>query len=468
MAIDQPEQSAQQHQGIIDWVSTNMGARVTEIRRQRRWRPVWRVDAEKDGVAIPLLFKGTRAWDDIPFPLENEYRVMQVLQANGIPVPLLHGLCQYPKAIVMSWVKGGRDPGLVVEALENKSEISPDRWQASLRYMEILAKMHSIDPAEFVAAGCEMPVGDAAKQLNLFQRFHSMYEDKKLDDPFIEFCTVWLRRNVPKHRSMVTFCTGDCGQFLSDGPQLTAVIDMEVGHLADHFADLACFRGRHPVENMGDVKALFDHYAKSLGQPLDLDAVAYQTVVFLVYALFTPLFGLKEPSPGGDWVEGAIQVAFIGRRAAEAMAEILAVELDDQFQLPTPRATPMETLALDKLISEIDRLPLSDSLVDWQRSTIASIPRYLRNQLHYGAWAQQQELDELVDFLGYRPTDVVEADKALSAFIRQAGPELDTRLLKLFHRRLLRLCHVIAGPNPPRDHLVLMKVEPILQHRRHA
>jgi len=38
MTIDQPEQSAQQHQGIIDWVSTNMGARVTEIRRQRRWR----------------------------------------------------------------------------------------------------------------------------------------------------------------------------------------------------------------------------------------------------------------------------------------------------------------------------------------------------------------------------------------------------------------------------------------------
>jgi hypothetical protein len=161
-------------------------------------------------------------------------------------------------------------------------------------------------------------------------------------------------------------------------------------------------------------------------------------------------------------------VAFIGRRAAEAMAEIRAVELDDQFQLPTPRATPMETLALDKLISEIDRLPLSDSLVDWQRSTIASIPRYLRNQLHYGAWAQQQELDELVDFLGYRPTDVVEADRALSAFVRQAGPELDIRLLKLFHRRLLRLCHVITGPNPPRDHLVLMKVEPILQHRRHA
>src|ERR1700728_2419652 len=113
MTIDQNEESARQNQAIIDWVAKNMGARVTQIRRQRRWRTVWRVDADKDGVAMPLLFKGTRAWDDIPFPLENEYRVMQVLEANGIPVPSLHGLCDDPKASVMYWVKGGRDPGLV-------------------------------------------------------------------------------------------------------------------------------------------------------------------------------------------------------------------------------------------------------------------------------------------------------------------------------------------------------------------
>src|SRR5271170_6229143 len=193
MTLDKAELSAKQHQGIRDWVSKNLGARVTGIHRQRRWRPVWRVDAEKDGVAIPLLFKGTRAWDDIPFPLENEYRVMQVLQANGIPVPPLHGLCQYPKAIVMSWVKGGRDPGLVVEALENKSEISPDRWQASLKYMEILAKMHSIDPQQFVDVGCIMPAGEQDISLNGYERFYKMYKDNNLDDPFLEFCTTWLR-----------------------------------------------------------------------------------------------------------------------------------------------------------------------------------------------------------------------------------------------------------------------------------
>src|ERR1700761_942382 len=174
MTLDKAELSARQHKGIADWVAKHLGARVTGIHRQRRWRPVWRVDAEKNGVAMPLLFKGTRAWDDIPFSLDHEYRVMQVLEANGIPVPPLHGMCEEPKAIVMSWMKGGRDPGLVVEALESTSKITPDRWQASLRYMEALAKMHSIDTAKFVAAGCEMPVGDAKKQLNLYDRFHRM------------------------------------------------------------------------------------------------------------------------------------------------------------------------------------------------------------------------------------------------------------------------------------------------------
>jgi hypothetical protein len=215
---------------------------------------------------------------------------------------------------------------------------------------------------------------------------------------------------------------------------------------------------------MGDVRALFDHYAKALGQPLDLHAIAYQTVVFLVYALFTPLFAMYEPSPGGDWVEGAIQVAFIGRRAAEAMAEILNLELDDHLQLPSPRPTPEEDLALNKLISEIDRLELSESFAEWQRATIASIPSYLRNQLHYGVWVQNEELDELAPILGHRPATVVEADKALSAFVRQAGAEFDTRLLRLFYRRLLRRCHVIAGPDAPADHLVLMKVEPMLRN----
>lgn len=462
MTDDQIELNALANQGIIDWVAQNLGAKVTKITRQRRWRPVWQIEAEKDGKPMPLMFKGARPDNAIPYPLEHEYRMLQVLEANGVPVPTLHGMCPQPHAIVMGWMEGGRDPGLVVEAIETKSEMSPERWQASLEYMEILAKIHNIDPAQFVAAGCVMPTDNHDVAMNGYQRFLDIYRNENLSDPFLEFATQWLHRNVPKHTPKVSFVTGDCGQFLSKGSNVTVLLDMEAGYLSDHFSDLACFRGRHPVENMGDVRALFEHYEKFSDEPLDLEAIRFYTFLFLTLAIFTPLMAVVEPAPGGDWVEGAIQVAFIARRALEALAEIIDVDLEHSIALPTPRPTPNVDYALDKLSFDINSLSLSDTFADWQRNAIAAVPEYLRNQAHYGDWMQEQELDELVDVLGYRPANVVEADKALTDLVKQNNPDHDKMLTKLFHQRYLRQCHVIAGPNPAEDHLVLMKVEPLI------
>src|SRR3546814_19110526 len=82
--------------------------------------------------------------------------------------------------------------------------------------------------------------------------------------------------------------------------------------------DLACFRGRHPVENMGDVPALFQRYASARGRPVDLDAIAYHTVCFLALATIGPMIALVEEHPGGDFIEALSQIGFIGRRPLEA------------------------------------------------------------------------------------------------------------------------------------------------------
>jgi aminoglycoside phosphotransferase (APT) family kinase protein len=79
--------------------------------------------------------------------------MQRTLQENGVPIPKILGFCSEPLTIVMEFVRGGRDPGLMQQAIENPSEMTPDRWQASLRYMEILAEMHPIPPERFVAAG---------------------------------------------------------------------------------------------------------------------------------------------------------------------------------------------------------------------------------------------------------------------------------------------------------------------------
>src|SRR3546814_5868460 len=95
---------------------------------------------------------------------------------------------------------------------------------------------------------------------------------------------------------------------------------------------------------------------------------------------YVPLVGLDKSVPGGEWVEAQVQVALIGRRCAEAMAEILGLELEE-FELPEPDVTPLEDMALDKLIAEVQHLPLSEDFADWQRGVLAAIPIY-RSEEH--------------------------------------------------------------------------------------
>jgi hypothetical protein len=173
------------------------------------------------------------------------------------------------------------------------------------------------------------------------------------------------------------------------------------------------------------------------------------------------MLAMCQQHAGGDWVEGIMQLAFIGRRALDAMAEIAAVELDE-IELPPPHVTPLEDLAIEKLLSEIARLPTSENFQDWQRGVLASLPQFLHDQAHYGRWREEEDLREVGELLGRRPANLVEADAALKAHVRAAGPDQDARLIRLFHRRLLRLCLVLAGAGAPKDHLLFIKVEPIL------
>jgi hypothetical protein len=450
---------------ITQWLEDELGCSEVELHRQRRWRPIWHASMIRNGVPTKMFMKGDRTWPTHPYPLDYEMHIQQTLYDNDIPIPAILGMCPNPKTMVMEWVDGGRDPGLIQEAIENKSEMTDDRWQASLRYMELLADMHRILPENFVAAGADMPNNPEQLALGNFERFHAMTDQVGISDPMIEFGSRWLRRNVPQNRSTVSFLTGDCGQFLADGPTVTCVMDVEIGHLGDNMHDLSCFRGRHPIENMGDVPALFRHYEEAYGQPLDFDSIAFHTVSFLLEAYYGPLFGLHETGRGGDWVEGAVQVAIIGRRCMEALAEVIGLELEE-LTLPEPEETYFEDLALNKLLADINRLPLSESLQKWQRSIMASVPLYLRNRGHYRHWCEREDLADIIEVIGEPANNLSQANSKLTDFIKQAGPDQDAAFTRLFHRQMLRHCLIIAGPNPATDHIALAKIEPILHLKK--
>lgn len=455
---DQAESSGQ----LSRWLEDVLGCSEVVLEKQRRWRPVWRASAMQNGLKREFLLKGDRTWPTHPYPLVYEMRMQRALHENGIPIPAILGMCDRPNTIVMDWIDGGRDPGLVQQAIETASVMTDDRWAASLRYMEILADIHRLPNQPFVDGGAYKPEGPREIALHNFERFHAMTDEQGITDPILEFCARWLRRNYPKDRQSISFVTGDCGQFLSNGDQVTSILDVEIGHLADPMRDLACFRGRHPIENMGDVAALFRHYETAIGVPLDYDAIAYHTVSFLAEAIYGPLFGMHEMGRGGDWVEAAVQVPMIARRCMEALAEILDVALDD-IALPSPAAADQSDLALQKLQAEIERLPESETFHGWQRNVLASIPSYLRNQLLYHDWLRDEDASDIEELLGMSYADPADGQVALMQLIEKNDPSDDKALTRYFHRRMLRQCLVIAGPNAPPDHLVLVPMEPLVR-----
>ena len=207
---------------LTAWLERTLGCTEVTLHRQRRWRPVWRAEVTQNGVRRELLLKGDRTWPTHPHPLDYEMRMQRTLHENGMPIPAILGMCPEPNTIVMEWVRGGRDPGLIQEAIANPSSMSADRWEASLRYMDILADMHRIPPDKFVAEGAVMPDGEREIALNSFERFHEMTRTTGITDPLIEFCSRWLRRNVPAGRTAVSFLTATAASSCPTGPRSPA------------------------------------------------------------------------------------------------------------------------------------------------------------------------------------------------------------------------------------------------------
>ncbi len=455
------EKTQSDEETISRWIEANVGGTVSDIVKLRRWRPVWRVTLDTASGSKPLLVKGSRAWESIPYSLWHEMRLNQILEENGIKIPHIHGMVDGVEAFVMDWAEGGRDPALVQQSIESGSTMSEDRWQASLEYMEILARMHAIPVSAFADTEAGDPEGAEAIALDQFERNYELLAKRDAVDAMIEFFALWLRRNYPRNRVERAFVTGDCGQFLNVGPDVSAVLDVEIGHIGDPMHDLACFRGRHPVENMGDLPALFRHYEQASGKPLDVAAIAYHTVSFLALATIAPMLAHIEKHRGGDWVEALMQLAFIGRRTCDAMAEIMGVRFEPIALPDAAHVSPYAELAIEKLEAEIGYLPPSPDFADWQKGVLLSLPHYLRNHSRYGRWLEEEDLREIGDVIGERVTDIVSADRKLKAYVQAAGPDQDKRLLVLFQRRMMRLCLLLAGLGATADHLLFAPVEPI-------
>ena len=416
----------------FEWVEKTVGGRLVRWESQPRWRPAWFLDVERDGEILPLYWRGARReWGSDTSSLDLERRVMEVFEKHDIRVPHPYGLCDDPPGLLMDRVPGIPPNRDAAESEAAWLEVMDD-------YLEQLARVHAIDPAEFEAAGFQRPETMQRSCLGETPFFERSYrEAKKTPDPLCEFMLRWVHRNVPEGREKTAFVVCDSGQFLWEGRRVTALHDFELAYIGDPAADLAGLRTRDLSEPLGDLRRHLRKYAELTGEEPDLRAIDYHTIRFALTTPLTLAHLCVDPIPQANFVQYLIWYVVYARCPLEVLAHMQGIELAPP-QLPDPSPS-RRAAGYGHVQTLLDpRQAGDDAERAYELDRTHRVLQYLERVDAYGAALESDNLEDAAKLLGHRPASWTEADAELEAFVLEAGPEWDGELTRLFHRRLLR------------------------------
>jgi hypothetical protein len=225
--------------------------------------------------------------------------------------------------------------------------------------------------------------------------------------------------------------------------RVEAIIDLEIGHIGDPMMDLAGFRMRTSTLNFGDFDALYDHYEKRRGEPIDRRAIQYHHFCFTLSNQLAFHAALAEPPPGSDYMTNMQWCAETNIYAMEALAELLGLELED---VPMPEAR-ISTGAVGHahLIDWLRHFQADDAFTQHQFRIFFRLARHLARTDEIGDALDQANLDDLEALLGHRPATWQEGDAALERFVVEDKGRHDEALVRLFHKRTWRYL-MLCGP----------------------
>ncbi|ARS26825.1 aminoglycoside phosphotransferase [Sphingomonas sp. KC8] len=420
-----PDYGAAGEERMRAFVEAQTGGRIIRMERQTRWRPAWFVDVERDGEILHLHLRGDREGDVSIFPeLKREADVMSVLGNHGIPVPRIHGYCADPPAILMDALPGSRN---VADAA------SDSQRQAIARdYMAAVVAMHQVPVEAFAEKGIAVPEGAEAIALAGLNAYLPHYRrTKSKPEPMLEFVIGWIRRNVPRHRSIPSFIQFDSGQFLFEDGRMTGLYDFEFSMIGDPMVDLATMRMRDSYEPLGDeLRTLCGHYEAFSGQKVDHAVIDYHTLQFATLGTMQFAGTVGEPQPGDPH---AVYLEFdlaLRQTILLAMAALTGVTLEEEPPL-TPRSGDNEAL-IAKLADTVAGIEGASDMDRSRKDFAVQLLEWVARSDAMGAEVAARNLADVGALLGQDFGSWFEAETALETFVLDAGPDQDERLLRLF------------------------------------
>lgn len=422
---------AEQQRRLTAWLEETLDCKVSAVSRQERWRPSWYVEARtRDGKDLSLYVRGHRTSKSTVVSFQLEYDILQVLEAEGIPVPHIYGLCPDPKGIVMDRAAGRADL--------STAESDEERAAVLAQYMEALARIHAIDPAKFEAIGMTRPADPREISLVQFNAYEAMYrESKDRPEPVVEFIIRWVRRNAPAHRTEISFLVCDVAQFMFDKGKLTAILDLELAYLGDRLQDLAALQYRDTSEPLGDIPRAIRHYEAVSGQAIDGDAFDFHAIAFGAITPISMTRNVTKALPTSSVLQYLEWWVAFCRVPLELIADRASVSLPSSDVSLTLEETPYDALA-DSLAVAIKTIPAEPGFAAYERDGSANLAAFLARVGRYGPATYRQDKAEIEAFLGQDFATPRDADAALEAYVLAAGPDEDARLLPLLYGRACR------------------------------
>ncbi|MCW2829920.1 MAG: hypothetical protein JWP31_612 [Aeromicrobium sp.] len=414
---------------IAAWLRDELGAEVVSIARQARWRPIWFVDAVRGGEELGLVVRADRGEETpLQFPLEHEMVFQRTLAEQGIRVPAVHGWIDDLAAYVMDQVPGRPD----LADLDDGG-----RHAVMADYMGELARIHRLPIEPFLAAGVERADDPADAATYGMKKFEALWRSRKsAPDPLLEFMLAWLARNPVDPGGRESAIVWDSGQFHQSNGKLTALLDVEIGHIGDPMMDLAAFRMRDTVLHFGDFTELYAQYEAAGGWPVDLDAVELHHIAFTLTNELAFRNAMAAASPTQDYMTNLHWCSETNLHAIEALAERLGVPLVEPG-IPEPEVGRAD-VAYEQLVQTLRAVETDDEGVSYQVRRAFRLARHVQRDHEIGRALDAADLDDLESLLGHRPATWADGDALLEAFVLADGGLHDRELVELLYRRQIR------------------------------
>lgn len=202
----------------------------------------------------------------------DEYPILVSLYNSGFPVarPIFCETSDSP--LGAPFLVSARVPGVTAVSLASggKAALAP----VGRAFAAMLAQLHALDATKIPVRHSDCPPDRVAR--TIVDGLEALWKRKRLvPNPLMEFAFAWLRDNVPPPPPRTSLIHADAGfhNILTEGGEVTALLDWEFAHVGDACEDLAYVQPF--VEPYLPFDQFLAAYGDAGGQPWDEDRLRY-------------------------------------------------------------------------------------------------------------------------------------------------------------------------------------------------